>query len=85
MIYLKSFNLPKDTWVDEYFSPTPYAPQDLPDVYDKLRAEFDSRTIHRSWYPWKTFYNREHQVKKKGVIYSTSKVSINIPNIGFTE
>lgn len=26
MIYLKSFNLPKDTWVDEYFSPTPYAP-----------------------------------------------------------
>lgn len=59
MIYLKSFNLPKDTWVDEYFSPTPYAPQDLPDVYDKLRAEFDSRTIHRSWYPWKTFYNRD--------------------------
>lgn len=27
MIYLKSFNLPKDTWVDEYFSPTPYAPK----------------------------------------------------------
>ena len=59
MIYLESFNLPKDTWVDEYFSPSPYAPKDLPDVYDKLRAEFDSRTIHRSWYPWKTFYNRD--------------------------
>ena len=58
MIYLKSFNLPKDTWVDEYFSPSPYAPKDLPDVYDKLIDEFDSRTIHRSWYPWKTFYNR---------------------------
>lgn len=59
MIYLKSFNLPKDTWVDAYFSPSPYAPKDLPDVYDKLRAEFDSRIIHRSWYPWKTFYNRD--------------------------
>ena len=59
MIYLKSFNLPKDTWVDEYFSPSPYAPKDLPDVYDKLIAEFDSRTIHRSWYPWKIFYNRD--------------------------
>lgn len=59
MIYLKSFNLPKDTWVDAYFSPSPYAPKDLPDVYDKLIAEFDSRTIHRSWYPWKTFYNRD--------------------------
>ena len=58
MIYLKSFNLPKDTWVDAYFSPSPYAPKDLPDVYDKLIDEFDSRTIHRSWYPWKTFYNR---------------------------
>lgn len=58
MVYLKSFNLPKDTWVDAYFSPSPYAPKDLPDVYDKLIDEFDSRTIHRSWYPWKTFYNR---------------------------
>jgi hypothetical protein len=37
----------------------PLCPQDLPDVYDKLIAEFDSRTIHRSWYPWKTFYNRD--------------------------
>ena len=39
MIYLKSFNLPKDTWVDAYFSPSPYVPKDLPDVYDKLIAE----------------------------------------------
>ena len=56
MIYLKSFNLPKDSWVDCYFSPCPYRPTDIPEIYDELFV--DSRTIHQSWYPWKTFYNR---------------------------
>ena len=56
MIYLKSFNLPKDSWVDYYFSPCPDGPTDIPEIYDELFV--DSRTIHRSWYPWYTFYNR---------------------------
>lgn len=61
MIYLKSFNLPKDTWVDFYFSSTPPGypdpPDDLPDEY--YFPYIDRRTIHSSWYPWKTFYNRD--------------------------
>lgn len=59
MVYLKSFNLPKDTWVDYYFTPPKHPediPKDIPDIYFQL--DFDSRTIHQSWYPWKTFYNR---------------------------
>lgn len=59
MVYLKSFNLPKDTWVDYYFTPPKHPediPKDIPDIY--FRLDFDSRTIHQSWYPWKTFYNR---------------------------
>ena len=60
MVYLKSFNLPKDTWVDYYFTPPKHPediPKDIPDIYFQL--DFDSRTIHQSWYPWKTFYNRD--------------------------
>lgn len=62
MIYLKSFNLPKDTWVDYYFVPIVkrrewMRPEDLPEEIDM--REPDIRTIHNSWYPWKTFYNRE--------------------------
>jgi len=61
MVYLKSFNLPKDTWVDFYFSSTPPGypdpPDDLPDEY--YFPYIDRRTIHSSWYPWKTFYNRD--------------------------
>ncbi len=57
MVYLKSFNLPKDSWVDYYFSHCPGGPTDIPEIYDELFV--DSRTIHRSWYPWYTFYNRD--------------------------
>ena len=60
MIYLESFNLPKDTWVDFYFSrpddPDSW-PKDLPRENEKYSA--DLRTIHNSWYPWKTFYSRD--------------------------
>lgn len=59
MIYLKSFNLPKDSWVDFYFS-RPYDsrnwPKDLPKANKQYSA--DERTIHNSYYPWKTFYAR---------------------------
>jgi len=59
MIYLKSFNLPKDSWVDFYFS-RPFDsrnwPKDLPKVNKEYSA--DERTIHNSYYPWKTFYGR---------------------------
>ncbi len=62
MIYLKSFNLLKDAWVDYYFVPIGkrsewMRPEDLPEEIDM--REPDLRTIHNSWYPWKTFYNRE--------------------------
>ena len=59
MVYLKSFNLPKDSWVDYYFTLPKHPedfPKDIPEIYDELFV--DSRTIHRSWYPWYTFYNR---------------------------
>lgn len=59
MIYQKSFNLPKDSWVDFYFS-RPFDsrswPKDLPKVNKQYSV--DERTIHNSYYPWKTFYGR---------------------------
>lgn len=58
MKYLKSFNLPKDTWVDYYFSRTPCYPEDMPEEYLYPSNWIDERTIFDSWYPWKTFYGR---------------------------
>lgn len=61
MRYLESFNLPKDTWVDYYFVPIgqrckTFEPEDFPEEGQEI--EPDPRTIHESWYPWKTFYGR---------------------------
>lgn len=61
MIYLRSFNMPKDTWVDYYFVPIlqrsdSFKPEDFPNEGEYI--EPDQRTIHDSWYPWKTFYGR---------------------------
>lgn len=57
MIYLKSFCIPKDTWVDFYISrPAGYVPQDLPE--ENYNYRMDERTVHPSLYPWYTFYNR---------------------------
>lgn len=55
MVYLKSFGIPKDTWVDYYVSEGT-KPKDLP--YDNEYYHMDERTVHPSLYPWYTFYNR---------------------------
>lgn len=55
MVYLKSFGIPKDTWVDYYVSGGWY-PNDIPN--ENLRYHMDERTVHPSLYPWYTFYNR---------------------------
>lgn len=52
MIYLTSFRIPKDSWVDSYFSPVPTlgVPKNMPRV--------PQNTHLNNWYPWHTFYNR---------------------------
>lgn len=59
MIYLKDFYLPKDSWVDWYFSPTEEVnnPEDLP-YYMPVASEM---TGFNTYYPWKTFYGREFE------------------------
>lgn len=61
MKYLKSFSFPRDTWVDYYFVPIGsrsimFEPEGFPEEGQEI--EPDPRTIHESWYPWKTFYGR---------------------------
>lgn len=58
MIYLKNFYLPKDTWTDFYISPIKsqdFWPSDLPEDMPTVSP----MTCFQSWYPWKTFYNRQ--------------------------
>ncbi len=52
MIYLTDFIIPRDSWVDSYFSPVPVSgiPKNMP------RAP--QNTHINSWYPWHIFYNR---------------------------
>lgn len=50
MIYLKSFEIPKDRWVDEYFTRSGY--EKLPD-----NMPMASNNTHlNTWYPWNNFY-----------------------------
>lgn len=52
MIYLKSFEIPKDRWVDEYFTRSGY--EKLPD-----NMPMASNNTHlNTWYPWNNFYLR---------------------------
>lgn len=53
MIYLKEFVLPKDEWVDFYFTPAFYCP-DLP---ENMPVAHNSTAVN-SWYPWNTLYGR---------------------------
>ena len=52
MIYLTDFRIPKDSWVDSYFSPV--AAVDIPDGMPSA----PQNTHLNSWYPWNIFYNR---------------------------
>ena len=60
MIYLKEFKIPKDSWVDCYFSCTCAAgrhggcPSDLPRNMPTVCKNSHLNT----WYPWNTLYNR---------------------------
>jgi len=60
MIYLKEFRIPKDSWVDCYFScPCAamrhgYCPKDLPENMPVVCENSHLNT----WYPWNTLYNR---------------------------
>ena len=54
MIYLRSFEIPKDSWVDEYFNRSGWGAEDLPDEMPMV-----SQNTHlNTWYPWNTFYLR---------------------------
>jgi predicted ATPase len=54
MIYLRSFEIPKDCWVDEYFNRSGWDAEDLPDDMPMV-----SRNTHLNrWYPGNTFYLR---------------------------
>ena len=53
MIYLNEFVLPKDEWVDCYFTPTLYC-SDIPENMPECNAS----TAVNSWYPWNTLYGR---------------------------
>ena len=53
MIYLKEFKIPKDSWVDCYFSKG-FCPSDLPQ-----NMPIVCKNTHlNTWYPWNIFYNR---------------------------
>ena len=60
MIYLKEFKIPKDSWVDCYFScPCAagrhgFCPSDLPRNMPTVCKNSHLNT----WYPWNTLYNR---------------------------
>ena len=53
MIYLKEFVLPKDEWVDFYFTPTIH----FPDLPENMPVAHTSTAVN-SWYPWNTLYGR---------------------------
>lgn len=60
MIYLKEFKIPKDSWVDCYFSCPcaagrhEFCPSDLP-----RNMPIVCKNSHlNTWYPWNTLYNR---------------------------
>ena len=53
MIYLKNFKIPKDDWVNVYFSGPIYGveiPYNMPFVCENTHLN--------TWYPWNTLYNR---------------------------
>lgn len=60
MIYLKEFRIPKDRWVDCYFScPCAagrhgFCPSDLPQYMPRVCEN----THLNTWYPWNILYNR---------------------------
>ncbi len=60
MIYLKEFRIPKDSWVDCYFScpcaagKHGFCPSDLP----KNMPTVCKNTHLNTWYPWNILYNR---------------------------
>ena len=67
MIYLKEFRIPKDSWVDCYFSPSMYVndlPRNMPRVCENTHLN--------TWYPWDTLYNRglrEFQFEDITILY----------------
>lgn len=53
MIYLKNFKIPKDDWVNVYFSGPIYG------VEIPYNMPFVCKNTHlNTWYPWNTLYNR---------------------------
>lgn len=54
MIYLTNFRIPKDSWVDFYFTECRQLPEDLP-----WNMPIVCENTHlNTWYPWNTLYNR---------------------------
>lgn len=67
MVYLKTFIIPKDSWVDWYFSViNTYKLHELGNILENLLAELPPEIgssnkvpCFTSWYPWNTFYGKD--------------------------